>query len=218
MGRQLRRAGLRHGADLNRLPSATGRNIEIGVKGSWLEDTLTGSFAVFKTRQNNVASYVAYDSTNLVSIYEGIDTFSRGFELELAGAATPRLALSAGYTQLAIKDSAGNDTRSFSPRRVLRLSTTYRLPVFEKLKLGASVNWRSETHRADTTSSGATANTRQPAYALLNLMARYDISDRLNATLNIHNVTDEKYLTSLHWSQGFYGAPRNGSVSLNWTY
>jgi outer membrane receptor for ferric coprogen and ferric-rhodotorulic acid len=206
------------GADLNRLPAASGRSVEAGVKAAWLDDKLIGSFAVFRTRQSNVASFVGYDSVNLVSIYEGIATFSRGFELELAGAITPRLQVNAGYTQLAIEDAEGNDTRTFSPRRVFRVSTTYRLPMVDKLKLGATLDWRSDTHRTDTTAAGAPVTTRQPAYALLDLMARYDFSERLSATLNLNNVTDKKYLTSLYWSQAFYGAPRHGSVSLNWTY
>ena len=32
------------------------------------------------------------------------------------------------------------------------------------------------------------------------------------------DVTDEKYLTSLYWEQGYYGAPRNYTLSLNWRF
>jgi outer membrane receptor for ferric coprogen and ferric-rhodotorulic acid len=49
-------------------------------------------------------------------------------------------------------------------------------------------------------------------------MARYDFSPHLSATLNLDNMTDKKYLTSLYWTQAYYGTPRSGSVSLNWTY
>jgi len=59
----------------------------------------------------------------------------------------------------------------------------------------------------------------QSAYALLKLTARYDFNDNLYASLNINNVTDKRYLTSLHWAdQGYYGAPRNASMSLTWKY
>ena len=37
--------------------------------------------------------------------------------------------------------------------------------------------------------------------------------------VNVNNVTDKKYLTSRYWGdQGYYGAPRNVMVSLNWKY
>jgi len=199
------------GADLKPLAPVTGGNDELGVKAELLDKQLDASLAIFRSRQDNLATY---DTTvGLLSIYKGIDTRSQGVELELAGALSPRAKVSAGYTRLSIQDSDGKDARTFSPRQVLRLSGTYQ--VLDRLKFGASLNWRSETWRyADDGSSVI----RQGSYALLNLMARYDFSPHLSATLNLDNVTNRKYLTSLYWTQAYYGAPRNGSVSLNWTY
>jgi outer membrane receptor for ferric coprogen and ferric-rhodotorulic acid len=200
------------GADLNRLASADGRNSELGLKAELLERRLNASFAVFKARQDNLAEYVSFDAEHNVSIYRGVDTRSRGFEIDLAGAITPRIKLNAGYTQLQIKDEAGNDARTFSPRRVLRASTTWQ--ALDALKLGATLSWRSATH----IDQGAGIATRQPSHALLGLMARWDVNDKVHATLNVDNVTDEKYLTSLYWTQAYYGSPRSASVSLNWSY
>jgi outer membrane receptor for ferric coprogen and ferric-rhodotorulic acid len=199
-------------ASLNRLAPATGHNLELGVKTELLDKHLNASAAVFKTRQDHLASQV--DFVNGIAIHEGVDTIAKGFELELAGALTDRLKLNAGYTQLSLEDRDGKDVRTYTPRRMLRVSTTYRLPAVDKLKVGAALNWRSATHRDEA--GGIVV--RQPAYALLNLMARYDFTDKLSATLNLNNVTDKRYLTSLYWSQGYYGAPRNGSVSVNWSY
>jgi outer membrane receptor for ferric coprogen and ferric-rhodotorulic acid len=199
-------------ASFNRLAPATGSNVELGVKTEWLDKRLYGSVAVFKTRQNNLATYA--DFVNGMSIHEGVDTIAKGFELELAGALTDRLQLNAGYTQLSLKDRDGEDARTFTPRRLLRVAATYRVPAIDKLRLGASVDWRSSTWR----DQGGGIVTRQPSYALLNLMARYDFSERLSAALNVYNATDERYLTSLYWSQGFYGAPRHGSVTVSWKY
>ncbi len=58
----------------------------------------------------------------------------------------------------------------------------------------------------------------QQGYALLNLMARYDISKQVSVTANLNNVTNKKYISSLYFSQGYYGAPVNGSVAINWKY
>ncbi|MNY75353.1 Ferric-pseudobactin receptor precursor [compost metagenome] len=49
-------------------------------------------------------------------------------------------------------------------------------------------------------------------------MARYDFSDHLSATLNVNNVFDKKYISSVSdwWYSGYSGAPR--SVALNVKY
>ena len=100
------------------------------------------------------------------------------------------------------------------PRRTLRLTSSYRLPMLNALKLGASVKWQSEYERTD-----GTVTTRQGAYALLDLAATYEFTPQLSVTAKLENATDKRHLTSLMWpSQSFYGAPRNGSVTLRWTY
>jgi outer membrane receptor for ferric coprogen and ferric-rhodotorulic acid len=49
-------------------------------------------------------------------------------------------------------------------------------------------------------------------------MAQYAISPKLLLAANVNNVTDKRYLSSLFWTQSFYAAPRNASVSLTWRY
>ena len=49
-------------------------------------------------------------------------------------------------------------------------------------------------------------------------MARYQLSSQWSVSAQVNNLTDRKYLTSLYWTQSYYAAPRNYSVSLNWTY
>lgn len=46
-------------------------------------------------------------------------------------------------------------------------------------------------------------------------MAGFDLTERVRATVNIKNVTDEEHLTSLMWNQSFYAAPRNYSIRLD---
>nr|WP_309564298.1 TonB-dependent receptor [Methylobacillus flagellatus] len=59
---------------------------------------------------------------------------------------------------------------------------------------------------------------RQDSYAVLNVMASYDINRNWSTALNIYNLTDEKYLNSLYWTQSYYGAPRNAMLTLTWKY
>ena len=60
--------------------------------------------------------------------------------------------------------------------------------------------------------------TRQDAYVLVDLMARYALSKQWSLSANLNNLTDERYIGSLMWSQGYYAAPRGVSVSLNWKH
>jgi len=196
------------------LPPIEGSNAELGIKGEWFAKRLTGSFAVFRTRQDNTAEYDTFIDGH--SAYKGVNAESTGFELDLAGSLAPGWEGSAGYTQLSLKDrTTGAAARTYVPRKTLRLATSYRLSALPGLKVGAALKWQDDIHR----DQGAGIDpSRQDAYALLDLMARYDFSKNFHATLNLDNVTDTKYITSLYWSQGYYGAPRNGSVSLNWQY
>lgn len=198
-----------------------GSNAELGAKGEWLDGELNGSFTVFRTEQNNTAEYAGFDSTAGFSYYRRIDATSTGFELDVSGRVSPGWELSAGYSQLRLEDASGAAARTFVPRRTLRISTSYRVPALPQLKLGATLRWQSEVHRINGTQAapdGGDIIARQPAYAVVGLMARYDFSDRLSAHVVINNVADKTYHASLYWDQSLYGAPRNGQVTLNWKY
>jgi outer membrane receptor for ferric coprogen and ferric-rhodotorulic acid len=186
-----------------------GRNAELGAKGEWLGGKLTASGALFKAKQDNTAEYAGFDTDTGRSYYRGVDASSTGFELEIAGQIAKGWELAAGYTQLTLEDAAGSDVRTYVPRRTLRLNTSYRLPMLPAFKLGASVKWQSDI-------SNGTA--RQDAYALLDLMAAYEFNKNLSLSASLRNATDEKYLTSLLWTQSYYGAPRNVLVTLRWSY
>ena len=58
----------------------------------------------------------------------------------------------------------------------------------------------------------------QGGYALLDLFARYVLTDNLAVSANLRNVTNSKYLGALNYDQGFYGAPRTmlGTVSFRY--
>lgn len=196
----------------NVLPPIEGSNTELGVKGEWLEGQLNGSFAVFRVEQDNTAESAGF--ANGRTYYRGIDATSTGFELDVAGTVLPGWELSGGYTRLRIEGPDGGAVRTYVPRQTLRLTSSYRIPALAGLKLGASLRWQSAYERTD-----ATVVTRQDAYTLLDLAATYAFTPQLSLVAKVENVTDERYLNSLMWpSQSFYGAPRNATLALKWTY
>jgi outer membrane receptor for ferric coprogen and ferric-rhodotorulic acid len=205
----------------NRLDPITGKSYEAGVKAEFLEKKLNSTFAVFRTKQRNLAEIAGTVPTTYYTASDEIS--SSGYEIDVAGEVTNNLQLAAGYTYVSIEDSAGEPTRTYVPNRLFRVSTTYRMPTINQLKVGASINWQDDIYKNVGTATtgpntGSPIIVRQESYALLNLMASYEFNKHTSATLNINNVTDEKYLNSLYWSQAYYGAPRNVQLTMRWKY
>ncbi|NHZ42922.1 TonB-dependent siderophore receptor [Massilia aquatica] len=189
-----------------------GSSAEAGFKGDLFGGKASYSGAIFRARQDNTAEQV--DMNGGKAHYRGINAESTGAEVEVTGELANGWLASIGYTHLKVEDSAGKATKTYVPRRLLRMSTTYRLPAVPQLKIGANLNWQGDIERAQ----GPGIVTRQDSYATLGLMARYEIDRNMTLALNLNNVTDKKYLTSLYWSQAYYAAPRSASATLNWKY
>ncbi|WP_223668549.1 TonB-dependent siderophore receptor [Kangiella shandongensis] len=206
----------------DRLDPVDGVNYELGIKGEFFDDMLNVSFAVFDTEQNNIAEYAGTDTTTGQDYFIGVDgVSSQGYEFDVMGQVAKGLQLSGGFTHVDIEGANGEDVRTFTPRNTLRLSGSYTFPEFEALRLGMNVRWQDDIYRDQgvaTTgvNAGQPFSVEQDSYAVVGLMAGYEISDNLSATFNVDNVTDEKYLTSLYWAQGYYGAPRNYTLTVRW--
>jgi outer membrane receptor for ferric coprogen and ferric-rhodotorulic acid len=190
-----------------------GKSMEVGVKGSLLEDKLAVTAALFKTDQQGVAESTG-QIINGQYAYRGVDYKSRGVELEASGEALPGLEVATGYTFVRIEDNDGDHARRYVPTHTLRGSVTYRLPGLPQAKVGSRVQWQSAT---EADGNGAV---RQGAYALVDLMTSYDIDEHWSTSLNLNNITDRKYLLSLYQSAGStnFGAPRNLMASVTWKY
>lgn len=206
------------GADLRRLDPVEGENYEIGVKGELLDGRLNVSAAVFRTKQSNVAESIGFDGGSGKQIYAGADYLSEGYELEVSGELLPGLQVMGGYTYVDIQNADHSHGRTYAPKHMLRASTVYRVPRLPQLKVGANLSWQDDIYRAVTLADGSRSRIEQDDYALIGLMASYDIDSSWSVSANLNNLTNEKYISSLYWEQGFYGAPRNASMTLSWKY
>ncbi len=201
-----------------------GESYEVGVKGSWLDDKLTATMAVFRTEQSN---YPLRDSDGIPTLRttQVSDLRSQGYEFGLAGQLSDHLNLSFGYTQFSLKDLInGGDARTFNPTQSFNLLTTYQVPQIPKLKLGLGVQWQDQTYLdvPEATANGVITQKagiiEQDAYALVNLMASYELNEHMTLQANGNNLTNEKYLFNFPNQQGFYGAPANYSVAVKFKY
>lgn len=213
------------------LDPVEGKNYELGAKATLNETGLTGSIALFQTDQDGISEPdrehsdcsgpgpTCYVNSGLVR--------TRGVELELAGAISERWNISASYTYANSKIQEGTDEgerfRTYmNPQRIAKLSTAYRLGgALEGLTLGGSVRYQSEIYLdgldgGDWTSGGAPFYLHQGGYTLVDVMARYDLTEDTEIQLNIDNLLDKNYysaLTSVGYGN-FIGAERNATLTL----
>ena len=213
--------------DANRqfLPSVKGRSVEAGVKAEYLDGRLNASVAVFKIQQDNVAEYVDFvDGSSVYRAIKGVT--SQGIEAELHGQIAPGWNLQAGYTYNHVRNAEGervygSTLMASQPAHVARVSTSYRMPgTWNALTVGGGVSWQSAFYgKVWHPVAQDYAEVEQKGYALISLMARYQLNKALSATLNVRNLFDKKYYAGMGlFETGFYGEPRSVTMTVRYQF
>lgn len=206
------------------LDPIVGESYETGLKAEFLDGRLNASAAIFQIKQDNLGQatgLIIPGSANEAAYEATQGATSKGFELEVSGEVAQGWNVSAGYTQFNLEDADGEDVNTVYPTKLIRTFTTYRLPgVFnDKLTIGGGVNWQDSIYANVNNPAGERVKVEQEAYALVNLMARYEITDNLSAQLNANNVTDKKYYNIFEaYGQYTYGAPRSLTASAKYSF
>lgn len=198
-----------------------GKSLEAGLKAEFLNGRLNAGLAVFRIEQDNLAQvdtgqFVPDTSPPQLAYYAAQGTRSKGYELDLSGEVAPGWNLGLGWSQFSAKDAAGAPVNTHQPRRLLKVFTSYRLPGdWSRLVLGGGVNWESANYTMANNPLGVRERLEQKAYALVSLMARYEVSPRTSLQLNIQNALDETYYSQIgFYNQYAYGAPRSAMLTL----
>ncbi|QDE32802.1 TonB-dependent siderophore receptor [Shewanella polaris] len=205
------------------LDPITGESREIGIKGELFNGRLIASLAYFDVIQNNIAlpdPATADLPIQLKRYYGSEGISSKGYEIDIAGEIYSGLNVSIGYTDF---DIEGDDTvTAYTPSKLFKFAATYDFETIEGFSVGMNMRWQDDISRDQGVvavgfdNAGAEIITEQDAYAVIDLMAKYQISENLGLAVNANNVGDEKYINSLYWAQGYYGAPANYSATLTW--
>ncbi len=199
------------------LDPVEGNNYELGIKGSFMDERLNASAAIFKIEQENygvkTGEKVNFGRGN-EDVYKAIDgSTSEGFEVEVSGRLLPQWNVSAGYAQFSLEDANGQKIDRDRPNKTANLFTSYDFgQQFAPLTLGAGLRWQNATH-FDVTGG----EIKQESYAIVDLMGRYDINPELSLQLNVRNLTD-KNSYNISSDQIHFNEPRNVNMTVRYKF
>ena len=202
------------------LDPLVGKSYETGVKGEFFDGRLNASAAYFQIKQDNypeqIADAFAPDGTPAYRGIQGVT--AKGVEFEVSGELTRTVQVQGSFTHVKAK-RAGSLVSTTAPANQVKLYTSYRADaLLPGLKLGGGMRWQSRTYQT-IMNYGLEREEEysQSAYAVFDLMARYEISKQLTAGVKINNLFDKAYRTNIgFYRTTSYGEPR--SVSVNMTY
>lgn len=211
------------GADDSLLDPQQGHNYEVGLKGAFLDGRLDGSLALYRLQQRNVPQEDFAGGFACNGWYCYIPSgkiVTNGVDVGLSGEVTPGWNVLAGYSYAASDyDDTGDPANTYFPVHQAKLSTTYDLPG-DRWTIGGQVRYQSEIYTEgvnDEPFAGVPYRVEQPAYTVVDLMAKYQITDRASLLLNIDNVFDKTYHDGISGARhgNTYGAPRTAALTLS---
>lgn len=185
-----------------------GNQIEVGIKGSYLNNNLQARLSFYRIHDENA---FAFDSSyNYVATGERQMT---GAEFEVIGQLSKQFKMTAGYSYIdteILEASAYDVLISYMPEHMINLWGNYQ--VNEKLNVGAGLNAMSEI----INDSGADAD----AYYTVSAMASYQITPSLRAQFNVSNLLNEQYYARVGDSGQFNipGAERSFKASAHYDF
>lgn len=200
-----------------------GKNYEVGIKGEFFNGALNTSLAYFEVHETNRPELDTSPGAALIndSPYYGTKSKTKGYEAEISGELATGWQLQAGYTHKIARDDNGKKIATWEPEDQINLYTTYKLTgSLDKLTLGGGARWQSEGWKSISNAGLRRSEVlTQDAYWLVDLMARYQITENLSATLNVNNVFDKNYYTNIGFYDSAYpGDPRNMMVTTRWNF
>lgn len=203
-----------------RLDPLQGKNYEAGVKASFMDGRLNASAAVFQLEQDNFGVETGGTTPNGGAAYRAIKGVkTKGYELEVSGQITPAWQLQAGYSH-SVSRRQGERVSTLSPASQFSLYTSHRLGGrLAGLTLGGGVRWQDKTWGDISMPSTEVVKHTVKSYWLMDLMARYEFSKQLSASLALNNVLDKKYYTIFNLYNTYaWGAPRSVNVSMTYKF
>lgn len=226
-------------ANCNLRPETT-KNYEIGAKADLFDKSLLLTAALFRNDRDSIR-VASGDPTVPDQRLDGRQRV-QGVSLGASGNITSNWTISANYMYLDAEVLQGGSDRCFAdpaapdcptniilpgsllintPKHSGSLFTTYRFPF--GLELGYGLTYQGSLALNSPTVADPDATIyKVPSYTIHRLMVSYPITENLLAQVNVQNLTNERYVTTVRtnlnssWAQP---APtRSATFSLNYTF
>ncbi|OTG68560.1 TonB-dependent siderophore receptor [Acinetobacter sp. ANC 4470] len=199
---------------------------EVGTKWTFNEDKLILTAAAYHTENEN---QITQDPITLQYIPEGKTTV-KGLELGAVGQLTRAWNVSAG---VAFMDSEQENQQTYnattnvwtennavrwSPDWTATLWTTYSIAGF---RAGLGARYVDEQKRSITPNSTATTNMPViPSYVVFDALLGYTLNNKASLNLNIYNLADKEYISTLNNSGArlVMGQPRSAALTFNYKF
>jgi catecholate siderophore receptor len=169
-------------------------NVEVGAKIRVLDGAATITGALFDTKVTDARISDPDDPTVQQAPF---DQLVRGVEIGMNGYLTKIWELSANYTHLNDKITATSDPLSMdksapnTPHDAFNIWTTLEPTSAVAIAGGAT----AVSHRyADTENTAGV-----PGYVVFNAMTSYQFNDHLKLQVNLNNVANKLYFTSIYY-------------------
>ncbi|UVL54352.1 TonB-dependent siderophore receptor [Pseudomonas sp. B21-035] len=203
-----------------------GQNYEVGIKGEFLDGRVNASLAYFEIHQSNRTvedNQYNGDPTNpaVGFAWMGVKAKTKGFEAEVSGELAPGWQLQGGYTHKVIRDDDGQKVSTWEPQDQVSFYTSYKLKgALDRLTVGGGARWQGKGWQVlRNRPKGIDEEFAQDPFWLVDLMARYQFTERFSATVNANNLFDKRYYTNIGFYNSMsYGDPRNLMLTTRWDF
>ena len=192
---------------------------EVGTKWDLLEGKLALNGAVYRTENEN---QFTIDPISQLSVQEGKKRVD-GVELSAVGQITEAWNVSAGVAHMKVKQlnqrtaTATTVAERWSPEWTASLWSTYDIAGF---KLGLGARYVDEQKRVVTTDTTPAQMPNIPGYVVFDAMAGYTINKNASVNLNVYNLADKDYISTLNNGGGrvVLGQPRSAALTFNYKF
>ncbi|HEY1084356.1 MAG TPA: TonB-dependent siderophore receptor [Prosthecobacter sp.] len=195
-------------------------NIELGTKWDLIQERLFLSAAIFRSENSNE---ITVDPTDPNNINRNSKRRVDGAEIGLTGQLSDNWSIYAGFAYLdasfaeSANEANAGSTLQWTPKYSGSLWTTYR--IHPKFTVGFGARYQGEIQRQNTNAPSVTSP-ENPAYWVLDAMAQYQVTDKFSLRLNLYNLTDELYATSLNNNGGRVnpGSPFSAMLTASYKF
>jgi len=206
-----------------------GVNTEIGTKWNVYDNKLSLTAAIFRSTNDN--EFTAQPDGTTVAVGE---RRVQGVELGASGIITQNWQVSAGLAYMEPEITRGNRSTAnngasqtdggviqWSPKLTFTAWNSYTFG--NGLVLGGGARYIDSVASTSLTNAAALATRSMveiPDYWVVDAMASYPVSKNINLQLNVFNLLDEEYISSINngVSRYYPGVERSARLGLNFSF